>query len=98
MSYDNYTAKYYLTHTGWIRSEEWDGTNEYLEIWEKEVYQGSGFGRESESWKKIWSNPNVSAQLLEKLHTGFPFPRRAPLSEDSLKAIREGTKPQIGKK
>ena len=88
MSYDRYQITYHLTRNGWT-SEDGDCLpEERVETWEKDVCQGSGFGPESESWAKLWFNPNFSESERSALREKFPFPKRPQISEEWLRGLR----------
>jgi hypothetical protein len=86
MSYDRYSTEYYLMRDGWRRKEEVPA-GELLEIWEKETYQGSGFGRESSTWHRLWSAPGFSNEESLRLRERFPFPERPRITEDLFRNL-----------
>jgi hypothetical protein len=88
MSYDHYRSEYHLTMNGWIGEEVGYPTEDRAETWEKEVYQGSEFGRESEHWRKLRSSPNFTKEQCAELHERFPFPGKSPLTDDLFRNLR----------
>jgi hypothetical protein len=87
MSHDRYSIEYYLTVDGWKTNKEELAPGGLLETWEKSTYQGSGFGRESSTWQKLWSDPALSKEPSMLLHERFPFPERAKITDDLFKNI-----------
>lgn len=88
MGYDHYRSEYYLTMRGWVHEDIACPLEERAETWEKEVYQGSGFGRESEHWRILGSNPAFTKQQSAELHEKFPFPGKLPLTDDLFRNLR----------
>jgi len=88
MSYDHYRSEYHLTMKGWIREDAECSSEDRAETWEKEVYQGSEFGKESEHWRILWSNPAFTKQKCAELHKKFPFPGKSPIAEDFFRKLR----------
>jgi hypothetical protein len=90
MSYDRYSIEYYLMRDGWKARKEQVPPGELLEIWEKETYQGSGFGRESSEWHRVWGAPGFTSEESLRLRERFPFPERPRVTEDLLKNLLGG--------
>jgi hypothetical protein len=88
MSYDHYRSEYHLTMRGWIPEDVACPPEDRAETWEKEVYQGSGFGKESEQWRILGSNPTFTKQQCAELHEKFPFPGKSPLRDDLFRNLR----------
>ena len=91
MSYDSYSIVYHLTPQGW-QVERDDGylPTDRLLTAELQVYQGSGFGRESRHWKTVWTSPGLSAEEIATLETRFPKPKQSTeLSEETLLKLLE---------
>ncbi len=87
MSYDRYQIKYHLTANGWSPNEDACLTEARIETWEKEVYQGFGFGPESEHWRMLWSNPDFTEPERSALREKFPFPQRPQITEEWLRGL-----------
>jgi hypothetical protein len=87
MSYDKYSIEYYLTLDGWKTNKEELAPGSILETWEKETYQGSGFGRESSTWHNRWTDPTLTKEQSMLLHERFPFPERPKITGDLFKNI-----------
>jgi hypothetical protein len=87
VSHDNYSTAYYLTRVGWRSKEEEVPACELMEIWEKDTYRGSGFGRESSTWRRLWSAPGFSDEESLRLRERFPFPERPRITEDLFKNL-----------
>ena len=87
MSFDRYTITYHLTNDGWTPAERGTPTEEVLETWEKDVYHGSGFNSESESWSRLSVNPNFTEQQVSAIRKQFPFPSKHPVTDEYLKRI-----------
>jgi hypothetical protein len=90
MSYDKYSIEYYLTLDGWKTNKEELAPGSILEIWEKETYQGSGFGRESSTAHKRWTDPALSKEQSRLLRGRFPFPERPKITDDLFKNMMPG--------
>jgi hypothetical protein len=88
MAYERFTVRHYLTLRGWLLAENDGIPEDWVEIWEVETYQGSGFGKSSEKWQLNRRNPNTSPMTLKELRERFPRPAKPKqLSEESLAAI-----------
>jgi hypothetical protein len=88
MSYDRYRSEYHLTTKGWIHENVACPPEDRAETWEKEVYQGSGFGKESEHWRILWSNSAFTKEQRAELHEKFPFPGKSPIAGDLFRNLR----------
>lgn len=88
MSYDRYRFEYHLTSSGWIREDTMSLPEDRAETWENEVYQGSGFGRESEHWRMLRSIPTFSEQKRAELHERFPFPGKSQITDDLFRNLK----------
>lgn len=88
MSYDCNRLIYLLTIKGWIHEAVTGPPDEAVETWEKEIYQGSEFGRESEHWRKLWSSPAFTKQECAELHEKFPFPGKLQITDDLFSNLR----------
>jgi hypothetical protein len=88
MSYDHYRSEYRLTTKGWIHEGVSCPPEDHAETREKEVCQGSGFGKESERWRILWFNSAFIEQQRAELHREFPFPDKSPITEDLLRKLR----------
>jgi hypothetical protein len=73
---------------GWIHEDVACPLEDRAEIWEKEVYQGSEFGKESEHWQILGSNPAFTKQQCAELHEKFPFPGKSPITDDLFRNLR----------
>jgi len=87
VSYDRYSVEYCLTVSGWTSNKEDLAPEGHVETWEKETYQGSGFGRESSTWRMLWFNPDFTDEQRASLHEKFPFPERQKITDDLFKNI-----------
>jgi hypothetical protein len=87
MSYDRYSIEYRLTVNGWSSEDADCPSGDHVETWEKQVHQGSEFGRESAHWRRLWSNPSFTEEQLAELHEQFPFPERGKTTADLFKNI-----------
>lgn len=88
MSYDHYRSEYKLTTKGWIHEGVSCPPEDHAETWEKEVCQGSGFGKESEHPRMVWLNPAFTEQKRAELHDKFPFPGKSPITDDLFRYLR----------
>lgn len=91
MSYDSYSIVYHLTPQGWqVEPDNGGPPTDRLITAELQVYQGSGFGRESRHWATVWTSPGLSAEEIAALETRFPKPKRSTeLSEETLLKLME---------
>jgi hypothetical protein len=88
MSYEKYTDRYYLTLHGWEFESDLPQPPDCVQIWERKVEQGSGFGRESEHWTLSWTKEAISKESIAELHESFPRPTKSKaLSREALQAI-----------
>ena len=75
MSYDHYRNIYYLTTSGWIHEDVASLPESIAEVWEIEVYQGSGFGKESRHCHMLRFNPAFTEDQRAELHKKFQADR-----------------------
>ena len=88
MCYEHYQSEYHLTMKGWIHEDVACPLEDRTETWEKEVYQGSEFGKESEHWQILGSNPAFTKKQCAELHEKFPFPGKSPIRNDLFRNLR----------
>jgi hypothetical protein len=88
MSYDHYHLTYHLTTDGWIREGAASLPDLIAETWENEVYQGSGFGKESQHWRMLRSSPAFTEEQRAELHQKFPLPGKSPMTDDLFRNLR----------
>lgn len=87
MSYDSYSSEHYLTTGGWEATKDDLTPAIHVETWEKATYQGSGYGRESSTWRMLWRNPLFDAEQCFLLHEAYPFPERGKITSDLFKNL-----------
>ena len=87
MSYDRYSIQHELTAAGWNPPGEPGIHGSPIEIWEQNIYQGSGFGRQSESWRCKWADPGFSEADRSALRTRFPFPGDIKITEEMMRQM-----------
>jgi len=88
MSSDRYSQFYCLTKTGWSLIEEGNPPDGWVRIYELKVYQGSPFGRESQTWQEPKTHPDWTSAAANELEKKFPRPERSyELSPEILKAL-----------
>ena len=88
MSSDKYSQFYCLTEAGWSLIEEENAPDGWIRIYELKVYQGSPFGRESQTWQEPKTHPNWTDGAADELEMKFPRPERSyELSPELLRAL-----------
>jgi hypothetical protein len=88
MAYGQFTLRHCLTLRGWMIAEDDGIPEDWVEIWEVETYQGSGFGKSSDNWQLERRNPNTSQVTLKDSRERFLRPEKSrQLSRESLAAI-----------
>jgi hypothetical protein len=89
MSADKYSLYYCLTESGWKAvDDETNLVSGWVCLFEKQVYQGSSWGRTSSHWHKLKTNPAWTADDVDRLEKQFPKPEpKSELSPESLRAI-----------
>jgi hypothetical protein len=89
MAADRYSLHYCLSETGWTLIDEGSIPDNYVRIYEVEVYQGSPFGPESRDWKVARTNPNWTESDADRLESQFAKPERPrELSAESLRGLK----------
>jgi hypothetical protein len=88
VTYEKYTDRYFLTLHGWVLDDGTPQPPDCIQIWERKVEQGSGFGRQSENWSLGWTKKGTTDEAVAKLEHEFPRSTRSKtLSPEALKTI-----------
>ncbi len=75
MSAERFSLFHCLTKDGWLPStEEEERPEGWVRVCEMEVYEGSGFGRESRNWKRCTTNPDFTNEEADLLEIKYPRP------------------------
>ena len=88
MANEKYTDRYFLTVDGWVLDKNLAQPPDCIQIWDRKVEQGSGFGRESDHWTLSWTSKDITADALAELHQKFPRQVKSKtLSPEALNAL-----------
>jgi hypothetical protein len=79
MSADKFTLFYCLTETGWLSPTEHEDVplpDHWVRTYEVKVYQGSGFGEQSEDWRLSQTNESKTEVEIASIEEMYPRPKK----------------------